>query len=358
MRSLRRAGLWSAALLILVLAGSGDAPAGKASPGTPTTYSGRAYVLYANVASGTATVGPLSDTGQLPSTGGFLHNSLLTVDTGPLTGGALQLTAEALSASTAGSGNEASSFASVASVALTNFGGHSIGAGVLQSNSKAECVNGSRQLSGSSSIAQLTIDGQTIAVTGAPNQTIEIGDLLKVVINEQTNPAPNKIAVNALHIWLFNGFPALQSEVVISHAESDINCAGGPKPPPPPCPVKDFVTGGGYILDGSGNKVTFGMVGGDKGNGGLSGHLNVVDHGNGKHTQGSDVTTYEQGDSGPNSRHLVYDGTIDVRVADNGEPGTSDTFNVTDGAYSRSGTLGGGNIQLHKPKGCGKGKPS
>ena len=37
-----------------------------------------------------------------------------------------------------------------------------------------------------------------------------------------------------------------------------------------------------------------------------------------------------------------------VRVCDNGEPGSTDTFSITmsDG-YMASGTLGGGNIQIH-----------
>jgi hypothetical protein len=39
---------------------------------------------------------------------------------------------------------------------------------------------------------------------------------------------------------------------------------------------------------------------------------------------------------------------FEVDVCDNGEPGTSDTFSISmsDG-YTNSGTLGGGNVQLH-----------
>ena len=45
----------------------------------------------------------------------------------------------------------------------------------------------------------------------------------------------------------------------------------------------------------------------------------------------------------------VQDGfTYQVDVADNGEPGRNDTFALSlSSSYSASGTLSGGNIQLH-----------
>jgi hypothetical protein len=46
-------------------------------------------------------------------------------------------------------------------------------------------------------------------------------------------------------------------------------------------------------------------------------------------------------------------GTYQVDIADNGEPGTNDTFLLMlSSGYVASGTLGGGNIQLHKPQSC------
>jgi len=42
--------------------------------------------------------------------------------------------------------------------------------------------------------------------------------------------------------------------------------------------------------------------------------------------------------------------TYQVDVADNGEPGRNDSFKLhVSGGYDASGTLGGGNIQLHQP---------
>ncbi len=40
--------------------------------------------------------------------------------------------------------------------------------------------------------------------------------------------------------------------------------------------------------------------------------------------------------------------TFTVKVVDNGQPGTNDSFSITLGTgYSRSGNLAGGNIQIH-----------
>ena len=43
--------------------------------------------------------------------------------------------------------------------------------------------------------------------------------------------------------------------------------------------------------------------------------------------------------------------TFNVTVTDHGEPGTADTFSIVipELGYSQSDTLGGGNIQVHRP---------
>src|SRR3989442_1513211 len=57
---------------------------------------------------------------------------------------------------------------------------------------------------------------------------------------------------------------------------------------PIPC---DFTTGGGWILilEESGNKANFGIVGGCK-NGGFFGHVNYVDHNTGLHVSSTQIT--------------------------------------------------------------------
>ena len=128
----------------------------------------------------------------------------------------------------------------------------------------------------------------------------------------------------------------------------------------PPVQCRDFVTGGGWI-DGSSNsnakknnKATFGVSGGIK-NGKYWGQLSFNDHGkNGIKVRSTSVTGYTVID--PVTRQI--DGIARVNgkgsftytavVVDNGGPGRSDSFSLAvSNGYNVSGTLMGGNIQLH-----------
>ncbi|MHB1050330.1 MAG: ice-binding family protein [Bacteroidota bacterium] len=132
----------------------------------------------------------------------------------------------------------------------------------------------------------------------------------------------------------------------------------------PPVPCRDFVTGGGWITgtsDGNGkkedknNKATFGVSGGIK-NGEFWGQLSFNDHGkNGIKVKSTSVTNYLVID--PVTRQIDGIATINgqgafaytVIVVDNGEPGRNDSFSLTlSNGYTVSGTLQGGNIQLHR----------
>lgn len=338
-----------------------EAFAGKPTGGGGTTtftgssYSGRAQVLTASLTPldalgrplGTVTA-DLSDTQELPSTGGFQHTALLALQDPGISG--LQVSGEVAGAMTAGSGNEAHSFATVAQLNLSLGGVLTVSASVLPANSDASCdtATGAYSTSGSSAIAAISINGKTYAVGTAPNQKIVLPDLATIVLNEQTS-SPGSITVNAVHIMLGGALsPLLDADVVISHAHSDITCTGTTTPPP--CQVSDFVTGGGWIYGDQGQRVTFAVMGGQKPNG-LSGHLNVVDHGSsGTHLSTGNVVNYTV--DSPTQRTVYYD-TATAIVQDNGEPGSSDTFSVASGSYAQSGVLQGGNIQIHHPRGCG-----
>jgi hypothetical protein len=123
------------------------------------------------------------------------------------------------------------------------------------------------------------------------------------------------------------------------------------------------VTGGGYIQIGSGKhgKANFGVTGGISKKGKLRGHLTYIDHSAGFKVKGTGVTAYVEIDA----RTRRIEGTAkigkvavtyQVDVTDNGEPGKNDSFAITlSNGYSASGTLAGGNIQLHK-RHCGKKK--
>ena len=317
-----------------------------ASAGTQaTSFSGRATVVQASVL-GLAPI-VLVDAGPLPAEGGAREASLLNASEPGL------LTAEVLHASTVGQGRASRSEASVAEVSLT-VAGNTISAGLLQARAAAVCGDGGVTASGSSEITTLSVNGQTIVVSGAPNQRVPllVGE---VIINEQTSAGPGDITVNALHVVV----PGV-ADVIVSSAHADITCQPAPSPPSPPpgCPGTDFVTGGGWITGTpSATRANFGVGGGTK-QGQWWGHLTYIDHGpNGPHVKGTGVTAYRVIE-GTTTRHIEGTAQIDgqdgftysVDVADNGEPGRGDSFTIVlSNEYSASGTLEGGNIQLHTP---------
>jgi len=153
-----------------------------------------------------------------------------------------------------------------------------------------------------------------------------------------------------------------------------------------PC---DFLTGGGFIYTtASGThpdaKGTFAIGGGCKHGSPTWGHLEYHDHYNGLNAHWTSITAYmKEGDppqtfdpktGQPTGTRLVCGtartnlfGDVDfmVRATDNGEPGSSDEFDIRlsqdghtvytteyePGAPNKlgGGDGGGGNIQLHKP---------
>ena len=303
-----------------------------------TSYSGRATVLQATVSGLPPVV--LADAGPLPPSGGAEEASLLNASVPGL------LTAEVLHASTVGQGNASRSEASVADLSLT-VAGSTISAGLLQARAEAVCTDGGATASGNSEITALSVNGQTIALTGAPNQTVPVPGG-EIIINEQTSAGPGDITVNALHVIV----PGV-ADVIVSSAHADITCQ--PTPPPPGCSGADFATGGGWITGTpSGARANFGVAGGIK-QGQFWGHLTYIDHGpSGPRVKGTGVTAYRVVNA--TTRHIEgtaqvndQDGfTYQADVVDNGEPGRSDTLRLhLSSGYDASGTLAGGNIQLH-----------
>ncbi|GAB3859999.1 hypothetical protein GCM10028801_22080 [Nocardioides maradonensis] len=337
-------------------------PPGGPTGGTTTTiataYSGHAYGLSAaaTALADLVKVGPVvvSDTGELPSTGGEVERALLTANVA-LSGVALD--ADVVDALVVGSG--LTTDANAETVGLTGGvdGLLTISAGVIQAQSTASCpTTGTTPVfAGHASLANVavTLLGLPVAIAAnpAPNTTINLlNGVVKIVLNEQMMVG-GRLVVNALHITV-NGPLSLLStvasaDIVVSHAEAGITCAtsttGGGQ-----CPVKDFMTGGGQLRSSTGAGVSFGFVGGMK-NPGLMGHFNAVDHGTGQHIQGSTVSAYTA--TGPTSRQITYDnGALVANAADNGEPGTNDTLSFT-GGYNGN-PIAYGNIQLHHPAGC------
>jgi hypothetical protein len=133
----------------------------------------------------------------------------------------------------------------------------------------------------------------------------------------------------------------------------------GPGPAPDPRSCSDRVTGGGHLKVGR-DKATFGVTAGISRSGKLRGHLTYIDHGSDLKVKGTGVTAYVVVDA--RTRHIEGTASIDgvagtyvLDLTDNGEPGKNDRFALTlSSGYRASGTLAGGNIQLHK-KHCGHG---
>jgi hypothetical protein len=321
-------------------------------------FSGQATVLRVTTHGITDITTTVSDTGPLPPSGGALETSLLTVSVPGL------IAADVAHATTIGQADRARSEASVADVSLTA-GGNTITADFLRSSAMAVCTTGGPAVSGSSDIAALVINGQTIAVSGQPNQTITLPAGVEVIINEQSSSISGNtgtITVNALHVIVPTVLGVAGADVVVSSAHADVVCQGVPA-----CVGKDFVTGGGFITGTpSGAKGNFGVGGGTKDDGSLWGHLEYIDHGSdGPKVHGTGVTKYVTSvpNSTPNTREI--DGTAEVNgqsgytyhvvVADDDDLGGNDSFSIDlfdssgNHYYSAGGKLGGGEIQLHKP---------
>src|SRR5207249_7482465 len=187
-----------------------------------TTYSGRAFAAFVN----TSLTGPIfiTDTGELPPSGGFRSDALL--DTRDLHLALLDsaLTAEVLAASASGASGVAESSASLANVRVLPGTSTQVTASFIGARTEATCAGGK----GSTELADLTFGGQTIQVPpgGFPaNFTVTIpgvATLATLIVNEQmvtTSGTYHEIRVNAIHLIV----PGV-ADVILSSAKSDINC--------------------------------------------------------------------------------------------------------------------------------------
>lgn len=165
-----------------------------------------------------------------------------------------------------------------------------------------------------------------------------------------------KLTLGSAAGLLFAAALIVPAGTVVAHPEDDFET-----------PPADFLTGGGWIMRDTGFKGNFGIQGGVK-HGDWWGGVNYIDHTDGLHVQGREVTDYEF--VGPTTRIICGDGTSNhfgdiswrVWAEDNGEPGRDDVFWIRVGRdgvvlytteFDADNTLGGpgpggGNIQLHK----------
>ncbi len=197
--------------LIAVAAPAALLLGGLASVAGATSYSGRAIGATIKLVNPGPNILVFADTGELPSQGGSLSATLLTIQ--------LQntLSSQTVTASTTGGGGEANSSASQENVVAFPGQPAQLTASVVRADSHADCAGAS----GSSVVLDLTFGGSAVTVTGQPNQTIVLANVATLIINEQTVVAnANDITVNALHLILGTG-----EEVILSTAHSDVLCA-------------------------------------------------------------------------------------------------------------------------------------
>lgn len=203
----RRLMLLTGALLVAAALWMGVAPVARADT---ITYSGRAYGAQVILVNPQPNVLLFSDTGNLPPGGGNLSATLLTIALGTT------LSSHTISASTSGSAGVASSSAHQETAVVFSGQPAQVTADVVEAHSQATCGG----VSGSSVVTNLTFGGTPVVVTGTPNQTIHLGVLATLVINEQIVVAgAQDITVNALHLTLGTG-----EQVILSSAHSDVNC--------------------------------------------------------------------------------------------------------------------------------------
>ena len=125
----------------------------------------------------------------------------------------------------------------------------------------------------------------------------------------------------------------------------------------PPSTAGTKVTAGGWITTLSGDKGTFGLTAKANATGTPSGNLTYQDHGLLARTVKSTAVTSVTPTS-PNCVQILGTATVNgtpgfgfqVDVCDNAEPGkNADTFSIVmSDAYTATGMLGGGNVQIHK----------
>ena len=319
---------------------------------TPTTFSGQATVVKGTIVGVPIT---LVDTGPVDVAGGTLEAHLLCYPDGPdcvlglpdLTNGAIS--AQVLNATVVAQGNRSRASASVADLSL-DVAGQRISATLLQARADAQCADGTAFVRADAAVADLVINGQHITVTGDVNQRIPLPLGGVVVINEQVASVTGSnggIRVRALHIVVPGLVPGTDTDVVIAEAHADIRCGQRF------CPRdKDFVTGGGRLVDPTRN---FAVGGGIK-NGEFWGHLLYINHRTRLKAKGTAVTAYVV--TGATTRHIEgtaeingQPGTYQVDIDDQGEPGVRDVIGLTlSNGETAAGTLDAGNIQLHTCK--------
>jgi hypothetical protein len=316
----------------------------------PNSVSGEAFGISVNVAG--VRVGPTPHV-VLPPDGGMVSDQLLRLAV-PNTAASTTLgvvTTGSIGPNTA----SAQSSATVEQVNLLN--GVVVAQLVVAMSSSTADGSTATSTSEGSTLIGLSINGSPPTdVTPAPNTRISIPGAT-VILNEQIASGDgvhtSALTVNMIHVVLNDPLGTITGDAIVASAHSDVNFVPAPKA------GNAFMTGGGKL--GTGRDIaTFGFNAGSRGAGGLHGQLQYIDHGASLKVHSLSIDSF--GLVGEGSC-VTFSGSARVNNADgysftvnqacdNGEPGVGrDTFDISVSgpgvAYSRGGTLTGGNLQLH-----------
>ena len=316
------------------------------SPADGQTYGGSATGATVTVPATGTTI--RAATGSLSISGGGAHAAILIGDIpGSATGGVVSFAAGTLHSAIVGLAATRGA-ASMSNVNLT-VSGNTISADFLMAIGSAGC---SPAVSGMSQLQNLVINGQSVTVTGAANQTVNLSNGT-VVINRQVSTVGStsaELLVDALNVTTRDAVTGQElANVALGSVESHIDCSGGS------APSETWTTGGGWILLPSAAKGTFGVSGGIETDNSFKGHLVYKDHEIDFRVKdtvidsvvGGCTTTIHGFDrSGPNEIEFT------VTVTDSEQDGDTFTIQATGpgvpGAfYFATGPLQGGNIKVH-----------
>jgi hypothetical protein len=357
-------------------------------PGAANTHAARAYSigLDASVLGIGIDLGPVPDTGQIPSGGGDKDATLVAAEgMGQLPiplPRRLSLGAKILHNTAFGSGDTSNAYSSVTDLnlgivsALTNTPLLSVSAGVLTAKATVRCKAHARTVDAArtgSKIAKLAIKvlGVPIVIpANAPaNTKIALPAALKllargsIVLNEQVTTNGRQV-VNALHINLevLGLLNAAKIDLIVSHAEANITCGSGSDPDSCTCKTRDYVTGVGTV-PGYFGPASFSIRGRAPDSIGPDGHVDIVD--GPAHIEGSTVREYSRYTGTPDDRGRKLEFSDCVNSL-GGDPktcwiDTEDLSAVNQGAdkfgaspYFGIGSITDGDIELFTPN-CGSG---
>jgi len=251
---------------------------------------------------------------------------------------------------------------------ILDFQGNSDAVFIFQMGSTLVTMAGSNVIAINNS--NQTCSGSNVYWAIGSSATIDGAQFLGTLVATTSITMTSGVNVSG-RLWALNGAVTMDTDTISICAGS----GGGTVP----STCREFVTGGGWIdgqIDSTSHKsnkndkATFGVSGGIK-NGKFWGHLSYNDHSSKDHGKKNDhgkngikvkstsitgytvidaVTRQIEGIAQINGKGSF---TYKVIVVDNGEPSNNDSFSIElSNGYSNSGTLKGGNIQLHKV--CGE----